>query len=280
MRHMLIKDFGSSLAFLVVAALLFLIFKKVVDATTKYHDDAECEAGNTACALGRAGLFIALMLGMGGVLMRPYAGFWTSLQDFVIDAVVAGVTLLVARKVADMFILRKVCNGAHIQNNNIAVGLAEAGLYVAVGLILNGAFSGAGGTYWSGAVWGLIGLASLAVLYLVHDRFFTKYDVDRELMNGNVACGIEVAGIFLAFGIVLRASIAGDFSGWATDLTWFGISLVFMTVLLYIARLFADWLVLPTSRLEEQIVQHQSTAAAVIVSGVLVAFATIVSLIV
>lgn len=212
--------------------------------------------------------------------MRPEHAFWVDLRDFAIDGVVAGMTLLVARKVADMFLLRKASNAEHIQNNNLAVGLAEAGLYISVGLILNGAFTGDGGSYWSGAAWGGIGLVSLGVLYTLHDVFFTKHNVETELEAGNVACGIEVAGIFLAFGIVLRASIAGESSGWLNDIASYAVSLVFMTFLLYVARWLADHVVLPTSKLEDQIVNDRNCAAAVAVSGVLIAFAIIVSAIV
>lgn len=275
--HYLVKDLGASLAFLAVAALIFWWFKLVKDKGTKYNDDAECEGGNTSCALGSASLYIALMLGMGGALMRPEHAFLVDLRDFAIDGLVAGATLLVARKIADVFLLRKASNAEHIQNNNLAVGLAEAGLYVAVGLVLNGAFTGDGGSYWSGAVWGGIGLVSLGLLYTIHDLFFTKYNVEEELEKGNVAGGIEVAGIFLAFGIVLRASIAGDSNGWANDVLSYVTSLAFMTVLLYVARFLADWLILPTSKLEDQVVQQQNCAAAVAVSGVLIAFAVIVS---
>jgi uncharacterized membrane protein YjfL (UPF0719 family) len=152
-----------------------------------------------------------------------------------------------------------------LQEGNRAVGIVEAGAYIATGSILAGAFGGDGGGIASAIVFATLGQVALVFLYWFHS-WRTSYDLNAEIKRGNIACACTVAGELIAAGVILRASIAGPFVSWASDFSSFGISLVAALVLLWLTRLLVDWLFLPKTTIGQQ-VQSGNIAVGALVAG-------------
>ena len=103
-----------------------------------------------------------------------------------------------------------------IKKRNIAVGYITAGSYIAVGMILKNVIiskvayeaeqtllEGIGSTL----LYFVIGIAFCVVGYFVVKIFNKKYDLDKEIGEGNPAAGLMVMGLFIGLSLVISGAI-------------------------------------------------------------------------
>ena len=103
-----------------------------------------------------------------------------------------------------------------IKNGNQSVGYITAGSSIAVGIILKGAvispstieitqglLEGVGSTI----LYFFIGLIFCIIGYLVMKVFNKKYDLNKEITNGNPAAGLMVMGMFIGLAILISGVI-------------------------------------------------------------------------
>lgn len=262
-------------AFVVAALGILFIYKKTTDALTSYNDDhAIEEESNLACGLQRGALYLGVTIAMCGALTGESAGFGKDLFSFAVDGFIVAIMMIVARFINDHFILTAVDNKLAIFNNNVAVGLTEAGSYLATGVILNGAFTGEGG-FMSGIVFALLGQLAMVLFFWIYS-LVTKLNLNELVGDGNTAAGLLAGGILLALGIVLRASIAGDFTAWSTDLSYFGITALAAGILLGLAVIPIDRLFLPNTTVAMEITRDKNVAAITVTVSMLIAAAVII----
>lgn len=109
------------------------------------------------------------------------------------------------------------CNfPTEIKKRNIAVGYITAGSYIAVGMILKNVIiskvayeaeqtllEGIGSTL----LYFVIGIAFCLLGYLVVKVFNKKYDLDKEIGNGNPAVGLMIMGLFIGLSLVISGAI-------------------------------------------------------------------------
>ena len=109
------------------------------------------------------------------------------------------------------------CNfPTEIKKRNIAVGYITAGSYIAVGMILKNVIiskvayeaeqtllEGIGSTL----LYFVIGIAFCLLGYLVVKVFNKKYDLDKEIGDGNPAVGLMIMGLFIGLSLVLSGAI-------------------------------------------------------------------------
>lgn len=275
--NLLLLHLAQSGAFLLVGVVIMLIGKKIVDWSTRYDDDDLIqEQSNTAVAWRNIGFYLALAIAMLGALNGESRGFLLDLKTFALDGLVATALLLFARKINESALLPRVNNDEAIAGNNNAVGILEFGSFLASGLVLNGAFSGEGGGLFSGVLFFFIGQIAIFVLAGLYESF-SGINFKKLIGEGNLAAGIGLAGTLASFGFILRASIAGPFSGWATDLMAFAISAVSGIALILVFGKVADWLFLPSTDVKTEIVRDQNSAALLLTAGLSIAMALIVS---
>ena len=193
-----------------------------------------------------------------------------------LNGAIAVALLLLVGFFNDLVILRRIDNNDEVGKGNVAVGLVEAGGYIAAGLILQGAFTGEGGGVLSSVVFTVLGQITLFAMYLVY-QWITPFDVTAEIKGANVAAGIAVSGMLVALGVILRASIAGPFEGWIIDLATFGFYAVVSIVLLLILRQVTDRLFLPNTDLATEISRDRNPAAISLAYGTIIAVAMVVS---
>ena len=295
------SEIWLAVVFVAILIAFMYVIKIVRNIITPFDDDEEVEEkSNLAVGLRRAGLYIGLGLAIVGAVSGVRAEADGRDLDAAIGAI-AGITLVVdeigvAEEVArvalngaiavgllilvgffnDLVILRRIDNNKEVGQGNLAVGLVEAGGYVAAGLVLQGAFTGEGGGIPSAVAFTLLGQIALFAMYGVY-QWITPFDVTTEIKGGNPAAGIAVAGMLVALGIILRASLAGPFEGWLIDLATFGFYAIASIVLLMIVRVVTDRLFLPNTNLATEIVRDRNPAALSLAYGTIIAVALVVS---
>lgn len=103
-----------------------------------------------------------------------------------------------------------------IKNRNMAVGYITAGSSIAVGIILRAAvmspvvssatqslMEGIGSTI----LYFAIGMVFCIVGYFIMKLFNNKYDLNKEIGEGNPAAGIMVMGMFIGLALVISGVI-------------------------------------------------------------------------
>jgi uncharacterized membrane protein YjfL (UPF0719 family) len=169
----------------------------------------------------------------------------------------------------------------HVRNNeliiagNVSTGILEAGSFIATGILLNGAFSGTeGGTFYSIIFFFLAQLILIIAVY-IHQKIY-RFNVTKCMIEGNLSAGITVAGLLVAYSLILRSSITGEFTGWAESLGWFGISAITGMAALIIFEKAADLIFLPRTKIEDDICT-ENTAAIIIVQAITISLSLIIS---
>jgi len=261
---------GQSAAYALVVVLFWYISKLITDRMTKADDDEHIEGRkNLSMALMRTGQYLGIAIGMAAALTGGESGAHTFVKDLTLLAVDGALIVAlfqVSRVICDKLIITMASNETEIENNNMAVGLAECGMLVGTGLIMNGAFSGEGDLL-QGVVFFLLGQA----VFIAAARLFTaikSYHLIKEIVQGNVSAGIILAGNFVSLGFIMRTSVSGAFTGWANDILSFSISAVTGVVFLILFQWIADLLFLPSTKERQQIVDNKNSAAALIIAGI------------
>ena len=255
-----------------LAVIAFWYISKIItDAITKANDDEQIEQkGNIAMALMRAGQYIGIAVGMAAVLSDGGSGIKQSFSKdmlmFVVDGALIVILFQVSRFLNNRFILPRICNDTEIEKCNMAVGIAECGLLLSTGLIMNGAFYGEGAIL-AGIIFFALGQAVFIIAARLMEHV-KSYNVIEQIYEGNVAAGIILAGNVLSLGFIMRASVSGEFTGWGTDLLGFALSAVLGFVLLFVFQWVADLLFLPNTREKQQIVEFKNNAAALIIVSI------------
>ena len=281
------QQFGEFVAFAVIAVFFMWIAKLWRDWRTPFDDnDLVDDKKNMAVGIRRAGLYLGIVIGMMGALAGPSMGFVRDVLTLLVEGAIVLVCLLVAQFINDKVILHSVNNNGEVEKGNSSIGLIELGSYVATGLILNGSFSGEGGEAAASGAYVLEGVPSalaffalgqivLVIVFLIYE-LITPFNVREEILDSNNAAGLAAAGMFIALGIILRASIAGPFVNWANDLASFGISAAFGIVLLLVFRKVIDWLFLPHTSLAIEVHRDRNVAAIALAQGAIIAVALII----
>jgi uncharacterized membrane protein YjfL (UPF0719 family) len=265
----------------VVLAYIWIAKKWRDAATTKFNDDSEIEQNsNIAVGLRRFGLYLGLAIGMSAALAGETSGFVNDIKILAIEGALVLVMMMVARFFNDAIILRGINNDDEAQAGNTAVGLIEAGSYIATGLIMFGAFTGGGGTplqgYLSAMLFAVLGQISLLFFFEAYE-LSTSFNAREEVKAANPAAGLAVGCMLVALGVILRASITGDFMGWLVDIKSFALSTGYGILLLLLFRKVIDWLFLPHTTLRVEVEKKRNVAAVAVTQACILALAVIIA---
>lgn len=271
---------AKSLTFTVLAIIIMYIVKRADDWRTPFNEDEEInQKRNLAIALRKSGIFLGMSIGLAGALWGTSGSFRlaTDVAAFIEDGILMMVLLFVAFLVNKKLILWEVDNDQALQNGNAAVGTVEFANYVASGLIMNGAFSGDGGGLLTAIVFFAIAQLAFVVSFTVYSRI-TQRNICHEIdVNGNIAEGVDLAGLLLAISLILRASIAGPFTGWVPGIITFLVYFVIGLVFLLMCRFACNRIFLPGASYDKEIKTDQNVGAATISSMLQIAVAVIIA---
>ena len=276
-----INQLWQGLVFIAVVLVFMFLMKLWRDWRTHFDTDEEVEQrSNLAVGLRRAGIYLAIAIAMVGAVSGSSRGFVPDLTALVIDGILAVLLLAGARIFNDFVILGSVDNDTAAKNGNVAVGLVEAGSAVATGLILYGAFAGESVDLLNGVLsviaFAVLGQIALLAFYEVY-QLITPFDVKHEIRNGNPAAGTAVAGMLIALGFILKASIAGPFVSWIDDIVSFALYAVVGILVLLLFRKVIDWLFLPNTNLAAEVARDKNVAAIAMAQGAIIAVALVIS---
>ncbi|MBI9086924.1 MAG: DUF350 domain-containing protein [Desulfobacterales bacterium] len=278
----LFANFGQGAVYAVIAFLFMVAAKKIADKrTTTIDDDHEIlEKSNVAIGFRRTGLYIAYAIAFSGTLSGVSAGFAGDVIALFVDGILITVCLFACRTLNDRVMLAHIDNDQEALNGNVAVGLAECGMYIATGFVLNGSFSGGSGNLMAGVVSALVfflaGQAALLICGYCYE-LLTPFNVRDEIEKGNAAAGIALAGMLIALGIILRASIAGPSVNWTADLISFGLYTVYGIVLLLIFNKAIDRFLLPYTNIAVEVERDRNIAALALTEAAVIAVAIVIS---
>ncbi|MCP4693663.1 MAG: DUF350 domain-containing protein [Desulfobacterales bacterium] len=276
-------NFGQGLAYAVITFIFIIIAKKIADwRTSKFDDDKEIiEKSNNAVGFRRTGLYVAYAIAFAGTLGADGgADFKRDVLALLVDGVLITVCLFACRAINDRIMLPNINNDDEAEKGNVAVGLAECGMYIGTGFVLNGAFAGGGESLQVGVVGALVFFVIGQIALLLCGRCYemiTPYNVREEIEKGNAAAGVALAGMLIALGIILRSSIAGPSMGWTADLASFGLYTVYGIVLLLIFRKAIDIFLLPNTSMADEVARDRNVAALALTQAGIIAVAIVIS---
>jgi len=222
-----------------VAVVIFyvVVLWWVFDLMTPFNDREELfRKNNLAYLLQRLGLVAGQVIAMLAVIPdfdvdRP----WESAGWLLLEGLWVAIALITARWFVDWVVLRKTKNQELLLKGNLGVGIAEAGAYVGIGLLLGGSLTGTAETAWlslaSTVIFYLLGLLFVAAVFWLYE-LVTPYHLRRNLEEGSVPAGIELAGVFVAACVAVQVGVAGDFESWGSDLVWFFVTALIALLLL------------------------------------------------
>jgi uncharacterized membrane protein YjfL (UPF0719 family) len=141
-----------------------------------------------------------------------------------------------------------------VEQGHVASGIVLAGSHVANALLILGALSDEGGLLPAAVFW-IFAQVLLEAAAVVFFRA-VRYDVASELARDNRAVAFVLAGVLVAMGNVLRMSITGPFEGWVAGFIATTSYAVAGLALLFAARWFTDWLLLPGVTFREEVVEQ------------------------
>ncbi|MCP4671726.1 MAG: DUF350 domain-containing protein [Desulfobacula sp.] len=283
---------GQGIIYVIIGLFFIFLVKKIDDFRTKdFDDDTHIDDGNVAIGLRRAGLYLGIAIALSGAMEGASKGFLLDIIQLLVDGIIITGFMFTSRFINDFMMLGHLNNdvecvkrfkqpdGSEVTGNT-AVGMVEAGMFIATGFILNGSLAGGGGTFIqsiaSAILFFIVGQITLLIFGLLYE-LITPFNVRDEIKNNNLAAGIGLGGVLVALGIILMSSISGPFTGWSNDLANFGIYAAFGIFMLLIFRKIADKLLLPTTNIATEVKEDKNIAALIVIQSAINAIAIIIA---
>lgn len=228
------------------------------------------EESNLAAGLSRGGFFVGIGIALIGAIVGPASSLGHDSLLMLKEGALAVVLLLIAAVIADTVILPGIKNREEIGKNNVAVGLVELGVFVSTGLIAFGSVAGEGGGLFSVLAFFVLGQVALVITVRLYE-FITPFDIIAEIKQGNASAGLMLSGILISIGVILNASLSGEFVGWFSGVVSFLLYGASGLALLGGLYWVIDVLFLPNTNLKDEIVRDKNVSAVTLTVCVLVA---------
>ena len=277
------------LVYVALGLVVLTLAKLARDAVTRHRIEEEIVTkGNLAVALRLSGYLIGIILVFLGALYEPLGGdgyvglgfdraFGLEVLWVFLYSLAGIVALNLMRLVTDRLVLyRFELEREIIQDQNAGAAAAEFGVNVASGLVIAGAIAGEGGPLNALAFFGL-GLGVL-ILFALFYEWTTPFNIHDEIERDNPAVGIALGGNLIAIGLVTFKATFGDFVGWQAGILEFVVYSVVGFVLLYVLRLAVDLVLLPHTRVSQQVAGGRNVGVAFVETAVVVSSALILLL--
>ena len=276
----------------VALGLVVLILAKLArDVVTRHGIEEEIVTkGNLAVALRLSGYLMGVILVFLGAVYEPLGGdgyiglgldraFGLEVLWVFLYSLAGIVALNLMRLVTDRLVLyRFELEREILQDQNAGAAAAEFGVNVACGLVIAGAIAGEGGPLNALAFFGL-GLGVL-ILFALFYEWTTPFNIHDEIERDNPAVGIALGGNLIAIGLVTFKATFGDFVGWQAGILEFAVYSVVGFVLLYVLRVAVDLVLLPHTRVSQQVAGGRNVGVAFVETAVVVSSALILLIVI
>ncbi len=259
--------------------ILVVWFVKLADDKRAPFDEdkAMLQESNLAVGLRKSGTCLGLFLALAGVLSGRTPSFLSDLLNFFKATIMVVIFLFITFEINKWLILRKVNNDEAVAKGNVAVGAVEFSTFVGTGMIMNGAFTGEGGGLWAAGVFFILGQIALVIAFYL-DAAIARRNIQEEIeLKGNIAEGVDVAGVLIAISIILRASIIGPFTGWIPGLEGFGMYLVLGLLTLFIFKYLARKIFMPRVSYADEMDKQHNEAVAILAACIEISVAVFIA---
>ena len=279
------------LIYVALGMVVLILAKLARDVVTRHRIEEEIVTkGNLAVALRLSGYLMGVILVFLGAVYEPLGGdgyiglgldraFGLEVLWVFLYSLAGIVALNLMRLVTDRLVLyRFELEREIIQDQNAGAAAAEFGVNVACGLVIAGAIAGEGGPLNALAFFGL-GLGVL-ILFAVFYEWTTPFNIHDEIERDNPAVGIALGGNLIAIGLVTFKATFGDFVGWQAGILEFVVYSVVGFVLLYVLRVAVDLVLLPHTRVSQQVAGGRNVGVAFVETAVVVSSALILLIVI
>ena len=291
--------FPRGLAYVGLGIVVLLLAKLVQDFVTPYRiGDQLSHKDNAALGLSITGYYLGVITVFLGAVYQPLTVVrddeWKYTTDFGYNVLevflyaLGGMLVLnLARILVDRLVLYKFSTEKEIiEDQNAGAGAVEFGVYLAVGLVIAASISGTGVTAEGVAEVAIVDAVARAAaffalgmvvlgLYAVFYQATTSFDIHDEIEQNNTAVGVVVGGNLIAIGIVTFKAVFGEFVGWEESLAAFLTFAVIGFALLVVVRLVVDLVLLPGTKVANELAADRNLGVAFIESAVVVSAALI-----
>ena len=292
-----LEFFPRGLVYVALGIVVLLIAKLVQGFLTPYRiNDQLSQKGNVALGVSITGYYLGVIIVFVGSLYQPLAVVrddeWGFTGDFGIDVLevflysLGGIVVLnLARLLVDRLVLYKFETEKEIiEDQNAGSGAVEFGVYVAVGLVIAASIggTGAGGevsiadSVVRSLVFLVLGMVVL-VLFTLFYEVTTSFSIHEEIAKKNVAVGVALGGNLIAIGAVTFKAVFGEFVSWTESIVAFVTFAVIGFVLLYVVRLVVDLILLPSTKVSNELAVEGNLGVAFIEGAVVISAAMILN---
>jgi uncharacterized membrane protein YjfL (UPF0719 family) len=288
--------FPRGLVYVGMGVVVMFLAKLVQDFMTPYKiGDQLTHKDNVALAVSITGYYLGIIIVFLGALYQPLAGirpvvdpadigawnlgftpgYWRDVLEVFLYSIAGIAVLNIARIVVDKLVLYKLSTEKEIiTDQNTGTGVVEAGVYIAVGLVIAGSITGQGGGPETSLAFLGLGLAVL-VIYTLFYELTTPFNLHEEIEADNVAVGVALAGNMIAIGIVTFKAVFGDFVGWNEALAGFFTFAIVGFVLLFGVRQIADFVLFPRISVAQELAVDRNLGVAFIMAGTVISVSAI-----
>ena len=279
------------LIYVALGMVVLILAKLARDVVTRHRIEEEIVTkGNLAVALRLSGYLMGVILVFLGAVYEPLGGdgyiglgldraFGLEVLWVFLYSLAGIVALNLMRLVTDRLVLyRFELEREIIQDQNAGAAAAEFGVNIACGLVIAGAIAGEGGPLNALAFFGL-GLGVL-ILFALFYEWTTPFNIHDEIERDNPAVGIALGGNLIAIGLVTFKATFGDFVGWQAGILEFVVYSVVGFALLYVLRVAVDLVLLPHTRVSQQVAGGRNVGVAFVETAVVVSSALILLIVI
>jgi len=273
----------SSVLYFVVCLVVLAVAKVVNDRLTPYALNEELtEKDNKAIALSFAGYLFAVILITWSVMGSDTAVgegsedfVWLDLGSTLLWSLIGVILLQVSRVVNNRLLLPRFNNVKElVEDRNVGTGAVQAGTYIGTALMIRPVVTGEG----SGNLLADLGLtliyfvlAQLAfiVFGIIYQRM-SAFDLHDEIERDNASAGIGFGLTLVAVALLLSGYLL-NYDSLLGFLVWFFLG----AILLVAGRKAVDRILLPGSKLDDEIKDDRNWGAALIEGAVAIGLALI-----
>ena len=292
-----LEFFPRGLVYVGLGIVVLLIAKLVQDFLTPYRiDDQLSSKNNVALGLSITGYYLGVIIVFLGAVYQPLAVVrddeWGYTGDFGMDVLevflysLGGIVVLnLMRLLVDRLVLYKFETEKEIiEEQNAGAGAVEFGVYVAVGLVIAASIGGTGSggevtiadSVVRSLVFLVLGMAVL-VLFTLFYELTTSFSFHEEIEKKNVAVGVALAGNLIAIGVVTFKAVFGEFVSWTESIVGFVVFAVTGFALLYVVRRLVDLILLPSTKVSDELAVDRNLGVAFIQVAVVISAALILN---
>jgi uncharacterized membrane protein YjfL (UPF0719 family) len=230
---------------------------------------------NAAAAISFAGFLIGQGVIFIGSVMGPSQGLIADLLVVLQYGALGILFLFISHWINDKLILSRFCNKTLIQkDHNIGVGIVQAASFIASSLMISGSLQGEGGGIETALAFFVLGQFFLVIMGKIYDKI-TPFDLQKEVLENNLAASVSFAGSLIALGVILAKAASGDFISWEDNLISFLSFAVGACLLLPVFRFFFDKCVIPQGDLNTEIARDKNLGAGILELATTVIFTTV-----